>query len=160
MMVILIEHRGNDSLVHCCGRRISFLCPLIGEFFFNDCVNFSDSGHLELWHAATPLLPVASWSGHSHTSQDQNPQGKQLEQSASWKWIDILGIQIKLVISEFEKKDNSIFQFKGKILQKIYLIKRKIWWMSYMCKHLTYSKSKSHEKSHASYRKVYTCMCI
>lgn len=76
--------------------------------FFNDCVNFSDSGHLELWHAATPLLPVACWSGHSYTSQDQNPQGKQLEQSAS-KWIDILGINIKLVISEFEKKDNCIF---------------------------------------------------
>lgn len=111
MLVILIEHRGNDSLVHCCGRRNRFLCPLI------DCVNFSDSGHLELWHAATPLLPVACWSGHSYTSQDQNPQGKQLEQSAS-KWIDILGINIKLVISEFEKKDNCIFQFKGKILQK------------------------------------------
>lgn len=121
MLVILIEHWGNDSLDHCCGRRNLFLCPLIGEFFFNDCVNFSDSGHLELWHAATPLLPVASWSGHSHTSQDQNPQGKQLEQSASWKWIDILGIHIKLVISEFEKKDNSIFQFKGKILQKFTL---------------------------------------
>lgn len=121
MLVILIEHRGNDSLVHCCGRRNRFLCPLIGEFFFNDCVNFSDCCHLELWHAATPLLPVASWSGHSYTSQDQNPQGKQLEQSASWKWIDILGINIKLVISEFEKKDNCIFQFKGKILQKFTL---------------------------------------
>lgn len=141
--------------------EIVFCVLWFRRVFFNDCVNFSDSGHLELWHAATPLLPVASWSGHSYTSQDQNPQGKQLEQSAS-KWIDILVINIKLVISEFEKKDNSIFQFKGKILQKFtgYLIKRKIWWMSYMCKHLTYSKSKSHEKSHASYRKVYTCMCI
>lgn len=84
-------------------------CVLWLESFFQWLGKFSDSGHLELWHAATPLLPVASWSGHSHTSQDQNPQGKQLEQSASWKWIDILGIQIKLVISEFEKKDNCIF---------------------------------------------------
>lgn len=95
-------------------------CVLWLESFFQWLCEFSDSGHLELWHAATPLLPVACWSGHSYTSQDQNPQGKQPEQSAS-KWIDILGINIKLVISEFEKKDNSIFQFKGKILQKFTL---------------------------------------
>lgn len=96
-------------------------CVLWLESFFQWLCEFSDCCHLELWHAATPLLPVASWSGHSYTSQDQNPQGKQLEQSASWKWIDILGINIKLVISEFEKKDNCIFQFKGKILQKFTL---------------------------------------